>query len=264
MYLEYKYLIPVTKFQKIKNEIIPYLVPDKNTLKNKREYTVRSLYFDSPKLKYYFEKIDGVKNRKKIRIRIYDNDAAGKIAFLEIKRKNGDYVSKSRAPLLYQDLNRLFEIRDVKNLIICNESNKAIENAKLFLSYLIQDNLRPVSLITYEREAFISKFDNSLRITFDKNLRFLSSANYKNMFEEKKLQKVLKNKIIIEIKFKHSIPGWLRNIIIKYGLNRRSVSKYVICMDGNDHADKSKKLTLSNLNLSQSSAQNIILKKNAS
>jgi hypothetical protein len=35
-------------------------------------------------------------------------------------------------------------------------------------------------------------------------------------------------------------------------------------MDGNDHADKSKKLTLSNLNLSQSSAQNIILKKNAS
>jgi len=265
MRLEYKYLIPVSKFHKIKNAIIPYFVPDKNALKNKsKDYTVRSLYFDTPKLRYYFEKIEGAKIRKKIRIRVYDNYAAGQIAFLEVKRKNGDHISKFRAPLLYQDLDKLFEIRDVKNLIICNKSHKAAENAKMFLSYLIQDNLNPVSLIAYEREAFLSKFDRSLRITFDKNLRFLSSAKYKNMFEEEKLQKVLKDKVIIEIKFNHPMPAWLRDILVKYGLHRRSLSKYVICMDGNNHFDKAKKLALSNLNLSHSSLQNIILKKNAS
>jgi SPX domain protein involved in polyphosphate accumulation len=265
MRLEYKYLIPVSKFQKIRDAIIPYFVPDKFALKNKsKEYTVRSLYFDTPRLQYYFEKVEGAKNRKKVRIRVYDNYAAGTIAFLEIKRKNGEHISKFRAPLLYQDLDKLFEIRDVKNLIICNKSHKAIENAKMFLSYLIQDNLNPVSLVTYEREALVSKFDHSLRITFDKNLRFLSSAQYKNMFEEEKLQKVLKDKVIIEIKFKNTMPTWLRDILIKYGLHRKSVSKYVICMDGNNHFDKTKKLALTNLNLSHSSLQNIILKKNAS
>jgi hypothetical protein len=132
----------------------------------------------------------------------------------------------------------------------------------MFLSYFIRDNLNPVSLIAYDREPFLSKFDDSLRITFDKNLRFLSSANYKDMFEEEELSRVLKNKIIIEIKFNHSVPAWLRDTIIKFGLHRTSVSKYAICMAGSPHA--SKKIVLSNLDLSHSSVQNLILKQDAS
>lgn len=266
MRLEYKYLIPVSDLQKIKNKMAPYLVLDKYAAKNKsKDYTVRSLYFDNPKLQYYFEKVEGIKVRKKIRIRVYDNFIDGSIAFLEIKRKNEDYVCKYRAPLLYRDLNKFFETREVKDLIISNGSNRsAIENAKLFLFYYIHDNLQPVSLIAYDREPFFSKFDNGLRITFDKNLRFLSLSDYNNIFEEKKLSQALNNRVIIEIKFNHSIPAWLRDIIIQFRLYRMALSKYVICMNANNENNfgRHKKIALSNLDICHSSIQNKRLKLN--
>lgn len=268
MRLEYKYLIPVSEFQNIKDKISPYLALDKNIIKNNfSDYTVRSLYFDTPKLKYYIEKVEGIKVRKKVRIRVYDNYSEDTIAFLEIKRKNENYVSKSRAPLLYRDLESLFRTSKMADLIISNNQyGNTVENAKKFLFYYIHDNLQPTSLITYEREAYFSKFNNNLRITFDKNLRFLSSVNYRSIFEEKKLKGALKDKIIIEIKFNHSIPVWLRNIIIKYELNRTAVSKYVICMDEDkeyDRTSKFKNLRLSNLDLYHPSLKNNILNRNA-
>ena len=267
MRLEYKYLIPVSEFQKIKNKMTPYLVLDKFAEKNKsKDYTVRSLYFDTLKYQYYFEKVEGIKVRKKIRIRVYDNYVDGSIAFLEVKRKNENYIYKFRAPLLYRDLGKFFETRERKDLIICNGSNgRTIENAKIFLFYYIHDNLKPVSLVTYDREPFFSRFDNGLRITFDKNLRSLCPSDYNNIFEEKKLSRVLNNKVIIEIKFNHSIPAWFRDIIIQNRLNRMALSKYVICMDAdieNKFAKSHKKIALSNLDLFNSSIQNGRLKQN--
>ncbi|HVO74132.1 MAG TPA: polyphosphate polymerase domain-containing protein [Ignavibacteriaceae bacterium] len=270
MRLEYKYLVPVSELEKIRNKMAPYILYDKYALKNEnKEYTVRSLYFDTPQLEYYFDKIEGTNIRKKIRIRVYDEYESSSIAFLEIKRKDGDYVSKFRAPLLYRDLNRLLKTREVKDLVICNGSDKGIVNAKMFLFWLIQDKLSPTSLVTYDREAFSGKFDDSLRITFDKNLRFLSSAIYENLFEEKKLKIVLKDKIILEVKFNHSVPAWLRDIITEFDLLRTSVSKYAICIDGNSNFEKIKKLALSKvcltqLELSHSSERNMVLKQNAS
>lgn len=233
MHFEYKYLIPVSMYPKIKKAMLPFLTLDNNAIQNKsKHYTVRSLYYDTPQLQYYFEKIEGVKVRKKIRIRVYDDYFDEKIAYLEIKRKNENYISKDRSSLLFRNLDNFFETRKVEQLIICTESDgRAVDNAKKFLFYLNHENLHPTSLITYEREPFVSRFDGNLRITFDKNLRFLTNTNYYRIFEESNLQSVLKNKIIIEIKFNRSVPTWLKNIISRYDLKRTSLSKYSICLE---------------------------------
>lgn len=251
MHLEYKYLLPFSVYSKINCEMLPYLVPDKNTQgKTSNDYTVRSLYFDSPQLKYYFEKIEGIKIRKKIRIRVYDNYTPEKKAFLEIKRKNEGYVYKERAQLYFKNIDEFLETGEAENFIICPQSDgKAIGYARTFFYYLIQENLHPTILVTYEREPYYYKFDDDLRITFDKNLRYLSFTDHSELFEEKKLKPALNNKVIIEIKFNRTFPVWLKNIISRYGLQRQALSKYTICLQADKNIDLrrvSKKILISN------------------
>jgi hypothetical protein len=106
-----------------------------------------------------------------------------------------------------------------------------LHDAEKFLYYYTNDHLSPTILITYEREPFFYKFDKNLRITFDKNLRFLSFPEFDDLFEEEYLQKALKNNVVLEIKFTCSFPSWMQNILTRYNLQRRPVSKYTICID---------------------------------
>ncbi len=233
MRLEYKYLIPVSRFEQIKRETLPYLILDEYAHQTgKKEYTVRSVYFDTPKWQYYVDKVEGYKIRKKLRIRGYNDSFGESTIFLEIKRKNEGFISKNRSPLLFGDLSKILETGNAEEYILNSGSNgRSLEDAGKFLYYYLNDHLSPTILITYEREPFYYKFDKNLRITFDKDLRFLSFPGYDDLFEEEHLQKVLTDKVIIEIKFTRSFPAWLKNILTKYGLQRRPVSKYTICID---------------------------------
>jgi SPX domain protein involved in polyphosphate accumulation len=251
MHLEYKYLISANVFEQVKNEMLPYLVLDSNAdNKTRKEYTVRSIYYDTQQYQYYFEKIEGIKTRKKVRIRAYNDYSNNKIVFLEIKRKNENYVSKNRAALLLDDLEKLLAKRNVEKYIISsNENGKAVEDANKFLFYYNSENLKPTILVTYEREPYFYKFDSSLRITFDKNLRFQTSANDYNLFEERNLQPALIGKVIIEVKFNNPYPHWLLNIFNRYSLQRKAISKYTVCLDTDkdfNSSSKFKKFALSN------------------
>ena len=64
---------------------------------------VSSVYFDTPGLSAYWEKLDGEKIRKKFRLRYYSIDAPGSIqvssAFMEIKHRLNNLVLKERVAL---------------------------------------------------------------------------------------------------------------------------------------------------------------------
>jgi len=233
MRLEYKYLIPVSKFEQIKREMLPYLILDEYAdRKDKKEYTVRSIYFDNSKWQYYVDKIEGLKVRKKLRVRGYNDSFGESIIFLEIKRKNQNFISKNRSPLLFGDIPKILETGNAKEYMLNPGSNgRSLDDAEKFLYYYTNDHLSPTILITYEREPFYHKFDKNLRITFDKDLRFLSYPEYDDLFEEEQLQKIPANTVILEIKFTCSLPSWLQNILTRYNLQRRPVSKYTICID---------------------------------
>jgi hypothetical protein len=114
---------------------------------------------------------------------------------------------------------------------------KGAENSKRFFYQVFSKNLRPVVLIVYEREAYLSKFDSSVRITFDKNLRSKAYPSISELYQEEKIKSTLSNHFILEVKFNHSFPGWLNPIISRFALRRQSASKYVISMDTNKVAE---------------------------
>lgn len=235
---EYKYLLHKDKLDQFRERLMPFVEIDKYA-RNKQgnEYKVRSIYFDTGRMDYFTEKDAGVKIRKKFRIRGYDDTKTNSTIFLEVKRKNNEIVWKNRAPVKFEDIQKLFITRDSDNLVIASDSfPKAVDDANVFLYYLYRQYLVPVILIVYDREPFYSKFNTDLRITFDKNIRSKVCSSLDGIFAEHKEVYALNDYLVLEIKFNFGFPLWLENIVKDFNLVRQAVSKYSICVE--NHKDE--------------------------
>jgi len=228
---EFKYLVSNKYLEDIRKELIPYVELDPfAAICKDNQYTVRSIYYDSFNLDYYREKIEGLKVRKKLRIRGYNELQEDSVVFLEIKRKYENFISKHRSKLSYKNLDDIFYTGDVESYII-QDKDFSIENAKRFFFHVNRKLLKPISLVVYDREAFFSKFNTNVRITFDKNLRFSSLPTFADLYEESILKSTLKNQFVLEVKFYQGFSEHFQKIINKFQLTRLAVSKYSICVD---------------------------------
>lgn len=233
MRLEYKYLVPNELLPKLRAMITPFVEVDKYVVDSGlRGYTVRSVYFDTFALDFYYEKMAGLKMRKKIRLRGYNDYTERSIVFLEIKRKRGRFVAKNRAPVVYEHIKDIFISSDVERFISASKgSPNALEDTRRFLFYVHGASLRPTVLIIYEREAYHSKFNPSLRITFDKNIRSSIYPSIDALFSEDEILHSIPARFVLEVKFCGGLPLWLKSSIAALGLRQMALSKYVICLD---------------------------------
>lgn len=243
MRIEYKYLVPAENLNKLRNALSPFIEHDAFALERPdKEYTVRSIYLDTPRLDYYYEKIEGVKIRKKLRIRGYNEFHGERLVFLEIKRKNGSHSFKNRSPLLYGDLPLLFETGNIEEFVLTNKKNdNPLKDGKRFFYHYFKYSLRPSVLVVYDREAYFVKSNPRIRITLDKDLRFLASPTLIDLYDEANLRYALPGRFVLEVKFDHNLPLWLRDVIRKYDLKRCAVSKYAICLDAHHQINKVEK-----------------------
>ena len=248
MKLEYKFLVANTDVARLRKRILPFVINDEFIKEDAgNEYTVRSIYFDSTRFNFYHEKIDGIKKRMKLRIRGYDEPEDNSLIFLEIKNKYNSHIGKNRAPLNYHDLGDLLKSKSIETYALThNGYSNAIKDNEKFFHHMIKNELRPTMLIVYEREAYFSKFNNALRITIDKNLRYYEYPKIKNLYKDSDLEYAIPGYTILEIKFNHGYPKWLQEIIQEFNLQRRSVSKYTVCIDASHRIDPfTKKLNTS-------------------
>jgi len=230
---EYKYLVPNTKLGELRSLLKPYVEQDEYMkLAGKEGYTVRSIYFDTPSYGYYHEKRDGIKKRKKVRVRGYNDFDPGSVVFLEIKRKNGKRVRKNRAPVRYADLGRILSNgRPPELFIIDDGSGNAVYDARRFLFHLYKYCLQPTVLVVYRREAYFGRFDRRLRLTFDKELRGAINPELDSLYEEKNIRYSISDHFVFEVKFRDAYPMWLKKITTKLGLRLESFSKFTTCIE---------------------------------
>lgn len=249
MRYEYKYLVDTKLLDRLRRSFEPYLEPDEYAAgRNNAEYTVRSIYFDTHNLQFYHEKLSGIMVRKKLRIRGYNyRDESDKL-FLEIKRKYENKIWKNRAAFSYENLKSIIDCGNIEDLINDETLDRAaFSEGSRFIHHLKRNHLKPVVLITYDREAYQSKFNSSLRITFDKNLRYKLFPSTEDLFDESTLKKAMPDKFVLELKFYNGFPRWLQNILQKYGLTRVPVSKYTICIDHQMHLKMERRRTILNM-----------------
>lgn len=229
--LEYKYLVPLADLDAVRQALAPFVEVDGHA-HQAGNYTVRSIYFDTPGLDCYYQKEAGIQYRKKIRLRGYNRQEADSLVFLEIKKKSDMAITKSRSPFLYRHVRDLFASGDVESYALeTPEFPRAVEEARRFFFHVYRYALYPLALVVYEREAFYFKFDSSLRLTFDKYLRSRLYPAVEELFDEGDLRPSFPGYFILEIKFAERFPSFLPNLRERFHLERTALSKYTICLE---------------------------------
>ncbi len=235
MRLEYKYLVANSLLPRLRALVAPFVEPDQYMRARPDGYTVRSIYFDTLGLKSYYDKTAGLKERKKVRVRGYNERDEGEIVFLEVKRKDDMFITKSRAPIPYKQLQELLLSGDLERFIeTSNAFPRALEDARCFFFHLWNAHRWPTMLVIYEREAYESKCNYSLRLTIDKHIRSVAHPKLNSLFSEEGVVYSLPRYSVLEIKLyggSIGFPSWLRRVVGALDLRKMSISKYVICSD---------------------------------
>ncbi|MGH1362708.1 MAG: VTC domain-containing protein [Calditrichia bacterium] len=236
---ENKYLVPKARMSELRDFLRSYInVDDFASRCVDNTYTVRSIYYDTSRLRYYNEKIEGLQFRKKLRIRGYDCEQDDSVIFLEIKRKRNSLISKNRAPVYFKNLSQLLETNDIETYAGLQKGKaNSLANARKFFYHLNRHSLKPVVKVIYDREAYFYKFNRSLRITFDKNLRGSLFCKSDDLYTEVSTNYPLPEHFILEIKGRGSYPQWLQYIIGEMAFPLKALSKYTICIDSHRNSE---------------------------
>jgi len=226
---ELKYMINLELAERIRNDLTNYLVMDDHANENGK-YWISSLYYDSPDFRCYWEKMDGIKFRRKLRIRFYENGeklSDKTPVFVEIKQRYDRVTQKRRLSLPYKEAIGLSTFRVIPAGL--NSVEEAV--AKEIISFGWQYNLHPVSLIRYQRQAFFGNdFDTGLRVTLDTHMVSQQYPFDFNSFSEASPM-FSADQVILEIKVNERIPYWLTELVATNNLRMVRVSKYCRSID---------------------------------
>lgn len=230
---EFKYIVRDSIAELIYQDVAEFLEVDpflKRT--GKDEYLVRSLYFDNPATDYFYEKIDGLKTRRKYRLRTYSSKLADtETFFLEEKGKKNERTYKNRKLFSISELDR-FLSDDGISWLVEKKSGDAFVDQYIYDS--LRRRLRPTVVVEYQRRPMVSNHDSYFRITFDSKLMSFPSRHlFRN--SERHVQ-CLPGYTVIELKFLRRIPMWFHGIIQARQLGRVSVSKFVVGMKASELA----------------------------
>ena len=216
---ELKYFITPAEMNVLRGVLTPVMQLDPNGNEN-NEYHIRSLYFDTINDDALEEKIAGVGNRKKYRIRIYN--FSDKVIKLECKSKYGDLISKQSVTIP----------RDLAEQLIAGDP----EGLQRMRHPLFHDMyremrinlLRPAVIVDYVREAYIHPAEE-VRITFDKTLR---TGLYSNDLFNKNIPTypVFDDPVeILEVKYDEFLPSYIQSMLSGVTAQRSAISKYTWC-----------------------------------
>ncbi|AJS61253.1 polyphosphate polymerase domain-containing protein [Paenibacillus sp. IHBB 10380] len=216
---ELKYNINYHQYLIIRQQLKNLLKQDRNA-DSTGEYHIRSLYFDDIDNKALHEKLGGVRDREKYRIRIYN--LSDEVIHLEKKIKFNDYITKIKESLTREMVDAVLS----GNYEVLNMPEKPL----LYEMYTAMKHklLRPKVIVDYVREAYIAQSGN-VRITFDKHLK--TGLNSVDLFnpDVPMIHALDDHTIVFEVKYDEYLPEYIRAAVQSNGLIQQSNSKYVIC-----------------------------------
>ena len=222
---EYKYLVPESLRRRLEETVKEYMVLDANcSIMPSNTYRIRSVYFDDQKFSCYHEKIDGLLNRRKFRIRTYgEKDNA---IFLEEKGRRNAFCYKQRE-IIPSQLYSLAVIADWRNMQGLAPCGSKVWNS--FISAGMRASMRPILRVDYDRRAYVDNSGSRFRVTFDSELRAVQTIDIHDA--GLRTRKVHPGMNIVEIKFERQVPLWFIRLVESINLQQISISKYCVCAE---------------------------------
>lgn len=187
-------------------------------------YPIWSTYYDSPDLRFYWEKIDGEKFRRKLRIRHYGTpeELTGETpVFVEIKQRVNRVTQKRRVRLPYEDALQLCAGHPPAS--VDPQDAAVLEEIETMVR---QNMLRPITVVGYVREAFFGRDEDSgLRVTIDSRIRGRDRDLDLRWHGENRYI-IPPHLSVVEMKVNERVPYWLTELIARHNISLIRVSKY--------------------------------------
>ncbi len=224
--LELKYQVSEEVAVAVRDFISAYLEVDEfGATRPRYSYPVHSLYLDSPTLATYRHTINGNKNRYKLRIRFYENRPAAPVYF-EIKRRMNNAILKQRGAVRREAVDRLLGGQFPEASELGSTDPRHLAGIQVFLARTMDLQARPVAHIAYQREAWMSPRDNSVRVTLDRDVSFEPDPTTRLRTEMTDPLIVFNRRVILELKFTGRFPDWWRELVRVFDLTQSSAAKY--------------------------------------
>jgi hypothetical protein len=227
---ELKYLLSREQMNALLPELLQHLDRDPHT-DELGLYPITSLYYDSPDLKAYWDKLEGHRNRRKVRVRVYGDDrvTTDTPAFVEIKERINSRIRKRRTALSYE------EAVDFDEFDALGSRPDQVNGAMLHEVYYLYRTLllQPAGVVRYDRLALEGRdYYADLRVTFDTNVRgrahdltLLSTG----MADDR--QVLPADRVILEVKANESVPLWMVRMLSAHRCTHYRISKYCAVLE---------------------------------
>ncbi|MBA9088186.1 hypothetical protein FHR92_004682 [Fontibacillus solani] len=216
---ELKFMINQHQYFLIRQKLKNLMEQDQN-VGDDGQYHIRSLYFDDMDNSALQDKLGGIRDRSKYRIRIYN--CKDNVIHFEKKIKFNNFIAKLKEPLT----RKMYDEILIGNYEVLNQPEKPF-SMELY-NELKHNLLQPKVIVDYVREPYVCHNGN-VRITFDKELR--TGLHAIDIFDPdlKPVQAIDNDLIILEVKFDEYLPEYIKLAVQLEGLQQQSASKYVIC-----------------------------------
>jgi hypothetical protein len=220
---EFKYLITEAQARAVRGALAPYCTLDRHSqTAPEHQYVIETLYLDTPRRGLYWASRAEQPGRMKVRVRTYgDRD----LVFLEVKRKQGDVVRKSRARVPFAGW---------AGRLTGPLPDDASPLERDFRAQVDRHLLEPATLVHYRREAWVGEFDDYARVTFDREVRFqkaralsfTADASAWLPLDDVFATRQVPRAVVLELKCGLQAPRWMKRLTEQLGLFRLSYSKY--------------------------------------
>ncbi len=210
--VEKKYRLNEEQYKLFRERIEPYMAVDEYGL-----HTICNIYYDTEDSELIRTSIEKPPYKEKLRLRSYGIPKDEDTVFLEIKKKYKGVVYKRRIALTLQEAMAYLE-----------DGIKPENQTQIFreIDYFIHHyHTVPKLYIAYDRIAMFGKEDDSIRMTFDQNIRSremdmrLDHGDYGKVLSKEKMY-------LLEIKVSGAMPLWMSGILAELKIYPASFSKY--------------------------------------
>jgi hypothetical protein len=231
-----KFVINGAQRAELMKTLEPQLKADANA-DDTAYYPIVSLYYDNDERDCYWEKIQGSKNRRKFRVRVYGS-LDGKLpptVFIEVKHKQEGRGVKRRVKISLDQAMRVGQgiWPDMK---LSEVDQRAVR--EIIEDLVIRRGFKPVMVMRYDRKAYAARDPQSdLRITYDTGIAYRLD-NLKPVPDDRGFTPenymYPADTSVLEVKVSGSIPYWLSVLLAETGCRLQSHSKYCNALERSD------------------------------
>jgi hypothetical protein len=230
---ELKFILSAEQRERLMPELLPHLRADQNAV-NGAHYPVVSVYYDNAERECYWDNLNGVRSRRKLRVRLYGSQCGTTppTCFAEVKHKIEGRNVKRRARLSIDEALAVAAGEHTPATLSPGEL-RTVEEIHALVRLR---GLKPCVCLRYDRHAYTGvDHDADLRITFDTEIGY-RFERLTPVPDDRDFTSYLhaEGASVMEVKVTGAVPYWLTRLLGQTGCVLQGHSKYCRVMEAGD------------------------------